>query len=360
MKRKHYIIAGIISVFIASLTYMLIFRFIDQEEFFSIVSKSFENKVNDLNHSKISEDNPIKMLKELLVIFLIPFFTYLIAFVLVFEIFCILYFLFTSKWKKPRIFISYKSTVKGSEFDTTQIAKKIEGLLVKKHFKIKMVPFDSKKKHDKVNFDIKKYLLKSNAIIVVPDLVDPSYVDAEVFYGFVTSMPIYLIKYSPDQKLPNTANSGHTVLLLDEIEKEEFKPLFDLVNYVHKVWANRGFIIKGPVRFINELFEDSSLKTIGIIYLAILGIYLIKYKILAFVIMAILAIGISIFSSYLTIEKIISQILFQRLVRQSRLSELSNIEKKLLYSNQELEANILACIGYLKYKPISKKKILNP
>lgn len=284
------------------------------------------------------------------VMFLVFAFTilYIVVFALIFEFFALVYFVFSSKWRKPKVFISYKNSDKGDEVNTTQIALSIKKFLEEKGFKVLFFQYTETLHHDQVNFEIQKMLRACNAMVVIPDPYHPSYVDSEILYASTEQKPVFIIKHTKDQKLPNTANSGHTVFLWPRLKKAKLEPLNYLLKYVHNFWAMRLFVIGSPLlSFLMPFFvldEKSKGLDKTIIVFALATLALVFFSTSLETLLWILKISISaigVYVAYYTLLQIFKTINFQKIIKQSILSSGHTYDH---YVAAEIDKSIIYCL----------------
>ncbi len=290
----------------------------------------------------------IKGLKSVMFLLFAFFVVYIMFFVLVFEIFALFYFLISSKWRKPKVFISYKNTNEDSDVDTTKMAVSIKSFLEKKGFKVFFFEYTKTLHHDQVNFQIQEMLRSCNAMVVIPDPYHQSYVDSEILYASTERKPVFIIKHTKDQKLPNTANSGHTVLLWGKLKKEKQEPLSYLLQYVHNVWSKRLFVIGTPL--VSFLFpfmylddnQDNFWKSILVFAAATIALVYFSTS-LDFVLWTVKLIitVIGAYGAYFTISEIIKITRFQNIIRQSILTGGNTYDQ---YVSAAVSKNIIDCL----------------
>ncbi len=338
-----------ISVFISFATLWLI----DQLGLLSYLQEGFD-KYNFAQLKAIGKTNTEGI--TIVVFFILHFvLRYSVFSLIFFELLALPYFLVSSSWRKPRVFISYKMNTAGAKVNTNQIALDIKKHLSEKGFTVLHFQYESLPDHDYLNFQIKKLLKKADAMIAVPDPYFPSYVDAEIACAVNNDKPVYIIKHTIDQKLPATANSGHTVLLLDNLIKENYKPLGHILNYTHQIWYKRLFIIWLPlVTFLLPLqyFNDGEGKlTLGLIILGlfIAGIIYLKVPIsTVFLILKFAIVLAQSLSVYLTLIEIYGRVRFEKIIRQSMINAGNTYE---YFVEAEFDKRVLYCIdkdGLLK------------
>lgn len=284
------------------------------------------------------------------VMFLLFAFTilYISVFALFFELFAVVYFIFSSKWRKPKVFISYKNSDKEDEVNTTKIALNIKKFLEEKGFTVFFFQYTELLHHDQVNFEIQKMLRACNAMVVIPDPYHPSYVDSEILYASTEQKPVFIIKHTKDQKLPNTANSGHTVFLWPRLKKAKLEPLAYLLKYVHNFWQMRLFVLGTPlISFLMPLsvFDDNN----DGFWKAIFGFALTTVALVFFstsldALLWILKISISaigVYVVYYTLLQIFKTVNFHKIIKQSILSNGHTYDH---YVAAEIDKEIIYCL----------------
>lgn len=263
-------------------------------------------------------------IKTVIVLILIVFVVYAVIFLLVFECFALCYFFISSKWRNPKVFISYKNTDTDSKTDTTSIALAVKKVLEQKGFGISFFNYNKNSGHDVVNNEIQRMLRRSDAMVVIPDPYHPSYVDTEIQCAAYAEKPVFLIRHVKDQKLPNTANSGHPVLSWDQLKKQQYQPLVHLLQYVHKNWHTRLFIPGKPFLFflesvtgIIEGIQTYALAFVGFIAAVFLLVYFDVPPALVLIILQIIVTGIGVAAAFITLDKIFEHTHLQKVTRQS-------------------------------------------
>lgn len=336
---------AVLSVLLAVCTWLLI-------EYFDIadgLQKHFFSSAYDMKQVQAAAGNNFyKSIKIVLVLILIVFVLYAIVYLLVFEGIALLYFFVSSRWRNPGVFISYKNTQGDAKTDTTNIALTIKKLLEKKGFKVYFFKYSKTMRHDVINNEIQNMLRKAHALVVIPDPYNPSYVDTEIQCAAYAKKPVFIIKHSKDQKLPNTANSGHTVLLLDKLQKEKYQPLVYLLQYVHKNWHTRLFIPGKPFEYffesitnIIEGIQTYALALVGFIAAVVLLVYFSVPVDIVLTMLKIVVTAIGIVAAFITLDRIVQNIRLQKVIRQSILSSGKTYE---LYKQAKFAENILDCI----------------
>lgn len=308
----------------------------------------FFGQIQDMGQLKVMiKADWIKGTKSVMFLLLAFFVLFLMAFICVLESVALIYFICSSRWRKPKVFISYKNSEKGAEVNTTKMALAIKSHLEKKGFTVLFFEYTKTLHHDNVNFEIQKMLRKCNAMVVIPDPYHPSYVDSEILYASTEQKPVFIIKHTKDQKLPNTANSGHTVLLWEKLKKENLEPLNYLLQYVHNYWSQKLFIIGLPfISFslpILALGEEENLLKSTLIFASIVLVLVYFATSIDYALWAIKIViaGFGVLGSYLTIAKIFTTSHFQKIIRQSILSGGSTYEH---YVASEMKESVIKCI----------------
>ena len=201
---------------------------------------------------------------------------------------------------------------------------------------------------------IQDLLRKANAMIVVPDPYHSSYVNAEIQCAAYSFKPVYIIKHTADQKLPDTANSGHTVFLLNELKEAEYKPLTYILQYVHRVWYKRLIIIGLPlisflVPFIYLEDEDgSNLKALLVFALITAALIYFDVPILSvLLVVKVIITLLGMYVAYFTTKTIIESIRFEKVIKQSMINA-GNTYK--YFADAGFDKSVLECIDKVGLK----------
>lgn len=278
MQTRHKIGAAIPGLILALGTFL----YLGASGYSAEITHYFFGGSTDLKSLSISSGaNYWQRLKAVMLLLAIFFILYCFVFLLFFEAFALLYFLFSSRWRKPRVFISYKNSASDAAVDTTAMAKEIKSRLEQKGFRTLFFTYTKAMHHDEVNFRIQENIRKAHAMVVVPDPQHPSYVNTEIQGAVLAYKPVYLIKFSGDQKLPDTANSGHSVLLWHKLKESQFAALSDLLCYIHQYWTTRFFILGIPfisffIPFMWIGENDHSFKALILFALLVAGLIYIN------------------------------------------------------------------------------------
>ncbi len=344
-QKQPVILPALISILLAACTWFCI-------EYLDIaygIEKYFGGSSFDMKQLQMAAGGSYyKSMRTIFILLLIVFVVYAVFYLLIFECFALVYFFISSKWHKPEVFISYKNTDADDKADTTNIAVAIKEALQQKGFTVHFFKYSTTMRHDVINNEIQNMLRRAHVMVVIPDPYHPSYVDTEIQCAAYAEKPVFIIKHTKDQQLPNTANSGHTVLLLDKLKKENYKPLVYLLQYVHKNWRTRLFIPGEPFLYFFETITNiiEGIKTYALALVAfVLTIVLLVYFAapVNFVLtgLKILITGMGIIAAFITLKKIIQNIRLQKVIRQSMLSSGKTYQH---YKEAEFSENILDCV----------------
>jgi hypothetical protein len=344
-QKQPVILPAVLSIVLALSTWF----FIEYLDIAYGIEKYFSGSAYDMQQLQMAAGNSyFKSIRTLFVLLLIVFVLYAVFYLLLFECMALLYFFISSKWRNPEVFISYKNTDADDEADTTNIAGTIKQALEQKGFTVHFFKYSKTMRHDVINNEIQKMLRRSHAMVVIPDPYHPSYVDTEIQCAAYAEKPVFIIKHTKDQRLPNTANSGHTVLLLDKLKKEKYQPLVYLLQYVHKNWHTRLFIPGEPFVYffetITNIIESIQNLTWALVGFVLTLVLLVYFKVPVNWVLSGLKIvitGIGIIAAFITLQKIGQNIRLQKVIRQSMLSSGKTYDhfKKAAFSK-----NILGCL----------------
>jgi hypothetical protein len=262
-------------------------------------------------------------IKTIMLLVFMLFVLYMAFFVMIFLCFSFLYFLLKSKWRKPSVFISHKHSGEGALVNTSQIALDIKAVLEKQGFRICFFKYTNELHHDEVNHQIRDLLRQSDCMVVVPDPYAPSYVNTEIQCAAYDHKPVYIIKHTLDQKLPDTANSGHPVILYQNLDKTTLSPLPKIMNFVHNYWTHQInillYALLAPFFVLVEEDEDGfSLKQIS--FFAAFCFLMVFFNVpLVYVLslLKLLIIGIGAYACYMALNDIFKKSNLQKAVNQS-------------------------------------------
>ena len=147
MNNKEKIFSLLVSVVIALVTLW----FIEERRYADGVRQYFFGTGNSIGQYAIFATNYYEGLKLIMLLLFAFFVVYVSFFVILFEAIALTYFLFTSKWSKPKVFISYKNPEAGSTIPTGAIAADIKTVLEQKGFKVLFFQYTLQMDHDSIN-----------------------------------------------------------------------------------------------------------------------------------------------------------------------------------------------------------------
>jgi TIR domain len=345
MQQKRPTIVPFILSFFLAVFILVVIEYVDST--FGIKKLFLGSSLNMKQFQEAVGGNFYKTTMTCIVMILIVLVIYAIVYLIVFECVALLYFFITSRWVNQAVFISYKNTEDDSKADTTKMAVDIKKVLEKNGFRVYFFKYTKTMRHDFINKEIQTMLRRSHSMVVIPDPYRPSYVDTEIQYAAIEEKPVFLIRHTKDQKLPNTANTGHVVLSLDELKKEEYQQLVYLLRYVNKNWHSRLFIPGMPLDYFFKTIGNiiDSVKSYG---LAFAGFFLSVFLLIYFsvpvnivlIMLKIIVTVIGIIAAYITLDKIIQNIDLQKLTRQSFISSGKTYKH---YQEAKFPQNILDC-----------------
>ena len=114
---------GILSVALAAGTLL----FIEHFDVAYGLQKYFSASATNMKQLQAASGNSyFASIKTIFVLILIVFVLYAVFYLVFFECIALLYFLVSSKWRSPQVFISYKNTADDSKTGTTDIALTIK------------------------------------------------------------------------------------------------------------------------------------------------------------------------------------------------------------------------------------------
>ncbi|HTN16756.1 MAG TPA: TIR domain-containing protein [Chitinophagaceae bacterium] len=323
MKTGQKIVAALLGLILAMGT----FFYLEASGYSADITHYFFGDSTDLKSLSTSSGTHYwQRLKAIMLLLAIFFILYCFVFLLFFEALALLYFLFSSKWRKPRVFISYKNSAPDAAVNTTEIAEAIKNQLGQHGFRTLFFTYTKALHHDEVNFRIQENIRKAHAMVVVPDPQHPSYVNTEIQGAVLAYKPVYLVKFSEDQKLPDTANSGHSVLLWHKLKESKCTALNQLLCYVHQYWTTRFFILGIPlisffIPFVWIDENDHSFKALILFALLVAGLIYINVPLQGLqLFIECITILIATVGAYTTILAIFERSHLQQAARQSVLS----------------------------------------
>ena len=277
---------------------------------------------------------------------------YLLISIFVFICLSILYIIFSSKWAKPTIFISYKHAEADAKVNTDKIATDMKTALEEQGFRINFFEFDPNASHDQVNHQIRELLRSCDMMIVVPDPYKPSYVNTEIQGAALAEKPLFLIKHTEDQRLPDTANSGHPVILYQKLDKKTFSPLSKIILNVCRHWSvQTALIFKSLAEPIAKSDENDLFSDVNRWIFAALGLLLVKFSVSSTIILGLLqglVFAVITYCAYLFMGKIAQYIDLNNAARQSVLT--GGDTNATFAEIFEDDAEVMACLDTFKIK----------
>ena len=322
MNDKQKVWAVILSIVIAVLPLLALE---DVESFSNAQHQVYDLLQMFINSLQTSSSSDLDKGKQMALGFIVLALLYLLLYLGFFIAGTLLYLLLSSSWRKPVVFISYKIPGPGDEKNTASIAKNISKALLKMGFKVRMQPTLKNPRHDVLNHSIKTDIRQCGALIAVPHASgESSYVDAEIACAYHNDKPVYIIRHSPGQKLPATANSGHIVFNLQKLQNQSYKPLNNILPYIHGYLPRRAGILVMPFEGLFP-FEDFPFNTSGFMILSFLLALIASFvniqvgivKIPMYIAMILLGL----YCAWQTLEKIFTYINLQHNARQTTLSD---------------------------------------
>jgi hypothetical protein len=159
-----------------------------------------------------------------------------------------------SKWRPVKIFFSY-------HLKDISLVRDLNNALHRHGIQSHLCYFDSPD-HDDVIAAVQSGIRACDTLVVLPG-TEPSFIDAEILAAAVAQKGVVIINRETET-LPNTAYEGYPVFVLAKLQKKDFKPLVNFLNFVHGRLA--------PIAIIERL---------GIISLALSSVFWIPLIIIA-------------------------------------------------------------------------------
>ncbi len=133
------------------------------------------------------------------------------------------FILLTSRWRSPRVFISYGHA---DEEDATHLRRRLEAL----GLKAEHLPFKPSE-HDTVVSRASKQVSSCDLLISLSSR-SASFAEAEIFGAVVAKKPIIILADGL-RDLPATAYRGYPVFEIGRLKKKGYEPLATFIRYVH-------------------------------------------------------------------------------------------------------------------------------
>jgi TIR domain len=149
----------------------------------------------------------------------------------------------TSRWSKPRIFVSY-------HLEDSDDAAIIARFLSAEECTVYVDPQDQPLR-DELIHRIKENLRAADAIVVLSHR-RKSFVDSEVLAAATLEKPVILLIKSTDDFLPDTAFSGYPTFSYPRLEKDDFNFLASYIKCILKHWSWRIQLIRSAFSGMND------------------------------------------------------------------------------------------------------------
>ena len=324
LQENQKIYAIFISICIAALSIF----FIDYTGQANLIFEYYFGKMDDAgDFDPMLKDHFFTGIQKIAVLFFITIIIHLFFALVLFVCVSILYVIFTSKWQKPNVFISYKHAEADAKVNTDKIALDMKIALEKQGFSINFFKYDPNATHDQVNYQIRALLRNSDMMIVVPDPYKPSYVNTEIQCAAYDNKPVFIVKHTKDQRLPDTANSGHPVILYDKLDKNTFFPIPKMLLQICNHWSVRWrlvlFALFSPFQILMLSDDEDGISLTHIAIFVGVSLLLVKLCVpflyiiwaIKFIVFAIVAYG-----AYFAIVEIFKSINLKNAARQSVLT----------------------------------------
>lgn len=132
------------------------------------------------------------------------------------------------RWRPPTVFLSYQNA-------RAPLAAQLSALMEAQGIAVRFLPFDHDVEHGELNKRVALALDNSQYMVCLPG-DDVSYLDSEVFVASHRRKPIIFVVDHPDGHLPNTGSKIYPVLKSQVLQASGFRPLIDLLRYLHGGW----------------------------------------------------------------------------------------------------------------------------
>jgi hypothetical protein len=128
----------------------------------------------------------------------------------------------------PTVFVSYHSSRQDP-------ARRLSEALALRSFRVQFVPFDPAVRHDELLAQVDRALMVSEFVVCFPGDA-PSFVEAEILAASTARKSIVFAVDYPHGRIPNTASRRYPVLMTAGVGDGQFKPVVDLLRYLHGDW----------------------------------------------------------------------------------------------------------------------------
>ncbi len=168
--------------------------------------------------------------------------------------------LYQIRYRRPRVFISFKHTHEGK-------AQAAAAALEKRGFRVLRLPF-GQYTHDEIVGFVRDALRQADALVAIPDAEHASFVDAELMGASVRRIPIVLLQYQERQFQPTTLLRGYPVFDYHCLQAEDFAPLYRYLAFAAGHPAEYGRMLG---RIFSVFFDVVSLVVLMVILLVFVG-----------------------------------------------------------------------------------------
>jgi hypothetical protein len=179
-------------------------------------------------------------------------------------------FLSASRWRRPRVFISYH--LAGAP-EAEELARRLQ----RQHCHVILIK-QATPTHDSLLEEIQSAIRHCDAVVALPG-TRQSFVDAELLTASTLKRSIIIVANELDT-LPNTVYTGYPVLDRDAVVARHYAPVAQLVLIDFQHWSI-------AIRWLRQAATKSFLSSLGMCILTIIAGYLIDLVDLNFKITAI-------------------------------------------------------------------------
>jgi hypothetical protein len=137
----------------------------------------------------------------------------------------VLHALLSRRWH-PVVFISHKHAKMGHLIEGITKAFESGGLVAS------YVPFRPDADHDRIIDDVEDRIKNSDVVVCLPG-DEPSWVEIEVASAGAQRKPLILLLPRENNGAPDSASRQYPALILDTLIAMEYRPLVDLIGYIH-------------------------------------------------------------------------------------------------------------------------------
>jgi len=152
--------------------------------------------------------------------------------------------LLTSRWRRPRVFISY-------HLEDGELAQSIRHFFERNGVHAYVDP-PQQGRHDDVVKRVRAQLLASDLVVSIPGSRG-DFVDAELFLAAAHNLPILLLSRGAEDMLPNTIVSGYITFDYPRLHDQELVPLADFIRFALNHAGYVGRMLGRATGFSNRL-----------------------------------------------------------------------------------------------------------